>query len=235
VTTRREFVKLAAEIAPLSLLGNSLLPVGRSTQAITTMRSGEPRKSMLRLQQQFVDLRFCMFLHFNMATFQDREWGDPTVPTEQFSPTALDTDQWAMAAKSAKMTWGCLKTRHHDGFCIWPTKTRAGSIRQTSHQKDIVCAFVDSFRAAGLKVGLYYSNLSLRDDIRHFNMTTDKIQLIKDQLTESLSNYGEIDRLPVSTRIVSIPRVTARRVRLLFESSKDMPHIAEFGIYDEPA
>ena len=136
-----------------------------------------------------------MFLHFNMATFQDREWGDPTSSPELFRPTALDTDQWAAAATSAKMTWGCLTTRHHDGFCIWPTKTRCASIRQTSHPTDIVRAYVDSFRAAGLRVGLYYSILSLRDDIRHFNITPEKVQLVKDQLTELLTNYGPIDVL----------------------------------------
>jgi alpha-L-fucosidase len=155
-------------------------------------RRGRP---LLDLQQQFVDLRFGMFLHFNMATFQDREWGDPTSSPELFRPTALDTDQWAAAAKSANMTWGCLTTRHHDGFCIWPTKTRGASVRQTSQPVDVVRAYVDSFRAAGLRVGLYYSILSLRDDIRHFNVTPDKIQLVKDQLTELLSNYGEIDVL----------------------------------------
>lgn len=160
----------------------------------TTLGIQRGRK-LLDLQQQFVDLRFGMFLHFNMATFQDREWGDPTSSPELFNPTALDTNQWAAAAKSANMTWGCLTTRHHDGFCIWPTKTLGASIRQTSHQTDIVRAYVNSFRAAGLRVGLYYSILSLRDDIRHFNITPDKVQLVKDQLTELFTNYGEIDVL----------------------------------------
>lgn len=160
-----------------------------------TARSIRGARPMPELQQRFVDLRFGMFLHFNMATFQDREWGDPTSSPELFHPTALDTDQWAAAAKSANMTWGCLTTRHHDGFCIWPTKTHAASVRQTSHQIDVVRAYVDSFRKAGLRVGLYYSILSLRDDIRHFNVTPEKIQLIKDQLTELFTNYGEIDIL----------------------------------------
>lgn len=153
------------------------------------------RKPILELQKNFVSLRFGMFLHFNMATFQDREWGDPTSSPELFNPTALDTDQWAAAAKSAKMNWGCLTTRHHDGFCIWPTKTRASSVAQGKQRIDVVRSYVDSFRKAGLRVGLYYSILSLRDDIRHFNVTPEKIQLIKSQLTELLTNYGEIDIL----------------------------------------
>ncbi|CAO3563644.1 unnamed protein product [Mortierella alpina] len=152
-------------------------------------------RRLLDLQQRFVDLRFGMFLHFNMATFQDLDWGDPTSPPEQFNPTALDTDQWAAAAVSAKMTWGCLTTRHHDGFCIWPTKTKSASVLQTSHKADVVRAYVDSFRKVGLRVGLYYSILAMRDDIRHFNVTMSKVQLIKNQLTELLTNYGEIDIL----------------------------------------
>jgi alpha-L-fucosidase len=119
-----------------------------------------------------------MFVHFNMATFQDREWGDPTSPADLFRPTALDTDQWAAAAQSANMTWGCLTTRHYDGFCIWPTKSAAANVGQTLHSTDIVRAYVNSFRKAGLRVGLYYSILSQRDDIRHFNVTSVKVQLI---------------------------------------------------------
>ena len=150
-------------------------------------------RPLLNLQQRFVDLRFGMFLHFNMATFQDREWGDPTSSPSLFHPTALNTDQWAATAQLANMTWGCLTTRHHDGFCIWPTKTGAASVRQTSHSTDVVRAYANSFRKAGLRVGLYYSILSLRDDIRHFNLTPPKVKLIKDQLTELFTQYGEID------------------------------------------
>jgi alpha-L-fucosidase len=58
-----------------------------------------------------------------------------------------------------------------------------------------VRAYANSFRKAGLRVGLYYSILSLRDDIRHFNITPAKVKLIKDQLTELFSNYGEVDIL----------------------------------------
>ncbi|RYG27083.1 alpha-L-fucosidase [bacterium] len=142
------------------------------------------------LQRRFLDTRMGMFIHFNMATFQDREWGDPNGPVEAFNPTALDTDQWAAAAKSANMGYGCLTTKHHDGFPIWPTKTvkdHAGF--------DVVRSCVDSFRKAGLRVGLYYSILDLRHDVRHFNVTPAKIEMIKKQLTELLTQYGEIDFL----------------------------------------
>ncbi len=194
MTTRRNFLRLASEAATLALLSGQSV-AAEQNQPRTTPKATRASKPLLDLQQRFVDLRFGMFLHFNMATFQDREWGDPTSAPDLFHPTALDTDQWAAAAKSARMTWGCLTTRHHDGFCIWPTSTRAASVRQTSHKIDVVRAYVKSFREAGLRVGLYYSILSLRDDIRHFNITPDKVQLVKDQLTELFTNYGEIDIL----------------------------------------
>jgi len=194
MTTRRNFLRLAGETATLALISGQPV-VAEDNQFPVKTRDTRPATPLLDLQQRFVDLRFGMFLHFNMATFQDREWGDPTSSPDLFNPTALDTGQWAAAAISANMTWGCLTTRHHDGFCIWPTHTRGASVRQTSHQIDVVRAFVNSFRSAGLRVGLYYSILSLRDDIRHFNITPDKIRLVKDQLAELLTNYGEIDIL----------------------------------------
>jgi alpha-L-fucosidase len=188
--TRRDFCRWVAEAGALAMMPTGALRA-EEMQA-PSLRHGRP---LLELQQRFLDLRFGMFVHFNMATFQDREWGDPTSPASQFNPTNLDTDQWAAAAKSANMTWGCLTTKHHDGFCIWPTATRSASVSQTAHKIDVVRTYVDSFRKAGLTVALYFSILDLRDDIRHFNITRDKIQLVKDQLTELFSNYGEIDAL----------------------------------------
>lgn len=178
----------AAAMASVSMTISSELPP-------LTLQPTTPAKSLHQLQQEFIDLRFGMFIHFNMATFQDREWGDPNGPVSAFDPTNLDTDQWAAAAKSAGMTYGCLTTKHHDGFPIWPTKTNVASILQTPKKIDVVGRYVNSFRKAGLKVGLYYSILDLRNDIRHHNVTPAKIKLIKDQLTELLTNYGQIDML----------------------------------------
>src|SRR5580700_11845046 len=105
MTTRREFFRLAAQSATVALLpGSDGAAAGPNQSHPTSLRRAVP---LLDLQQRFVDLRFGMFLHFNMATFQDREWADPMSPLELFHPTALDTDQWAAAARSANMTWGC--------------------------------------------------------------------------------------------------------------------------------
>lgn len=175
-----------------------MMPKGMEAVLATPPPAPEPyatAKPLHQLQQEFLDLRAGMFIHFNMATFQDREWGDPDGPTSAFDPTDLDTDQWAAACKSAGFTYACLTTKHHDGFCLWPTKTKADSILQTPKKLDIVKAYTDSFRKAGITVGLYFSILDLRGDIRHHNVTPEKIQRIKDQLTEILTHYGEIDVL----------------------------------------
>ena len=68
------------------------------------------------LQRRFVDLRFGMFIHFNMPTYVDEDWPDPDASPEFFNPVKLDCRQWAKAAKSAGMTYGCLTTKHHSGF-----------------------------------------------------------------------------------------------------------------------
>src|SRR5580658_8616731 len=85
-------------------------------------------KSLLQLQQEFLDLRFGMFIHLNMATFEEREWGDAKASPMIFNPANLDTDQWADAARSANMGYACLTTKHHDGFCLWPTATNSPSV-----------------------------------------------------------------------------------------------------------
>ena len=189
--TRRGFFHASLGAAAVAALPPALATLARPNTTLPYLAD----KPLLRLQQEFVDLRFGMFIHFNLATFQDREWGDPKDAPSAFNPSNLDTEQWARAAKSARMTWGCLTTKHHDGFCIWPTSTGVASVKDTPHQTDVVKAYADSFRAHGLKVALYYSILDLRNDIRHFNVTKDKIKLIKEQLTELLTNYGEITLL----------------------------------------
>lgn len=192
--TRRDFCRAAIGAASLAIIPSQMN--AESQTIVSDPKKPYPSdKPLLQLQQEFVDLKFGMFLHFNMATFQDREWGDPKGGTALFDPDKLDTDQWAAAAKSAGMGYGCLTTKHHDGFCIWPTKTKGDSIRQTPRKIDVVKKYTDSFRKAGLKVGLYYSILDLRGEIQHHSITSEKIQTIKDQLTELLTNYGDINIL----------------------------------------
>jgi len=147
------------------------------------------------LQQQFVDLRFGMFIHFNMPTFANADWPDPDLPASTFNPTKLDCSQWASAARSAHMSYGCLTTKHHSGFCIWDTKTTDYNVMHSPYKKDVVRQYVDAFRAQGLKTMLYYSILDTHHKLRPGFITRQHIEMIKAQLTELLTNYGEITAL----------------------------------------
>src|SRR5258708_9045850 len=95
-------------------------------------------KTLYELQQDFVDLRFGMFIHFKISTFMDQDWVDPEALPAVFNPTKLNCDQWAKAAKSANMSYGCLTTKHHSGFAIWNTKTTDYYVMNSPLKRDVV-------------------------------------------------------------------------------------------------
>ncbi len=147
------------------------------------------------MQQKFIDLRFGMFIHFNIPTFADADWPDPDAPVSIFNPAKLDCDQWAKAAKSANMSYGCLTTKHHSGFCIWDTKTTDYNVMNSPLKKDVVKEYTDAFRANKLDVMLYYSILDTHARLRPGFITKKHVDMIKAQLTELLTNYGPVSAL----------------------------------------
>lgn len=166
------------------------------TQAIKAQNdSKKPGLPLAQLQQQFVDLRFGMFIHFNIPTYMDQDWPDPDASPSIFNPTKLNCEQWAKAAKSANMSYGCLTTKHHSGFCIWDTKTTDYNVMNSPLKRDVVKKYTDAFRKAGLKVMLYYSILDTHHRLRPNMITRKHIEMVKAQITELLSNYGEISAL----------------------------------------
>lgn len=175
----------------LSLLFVLLLPVVLRAQS----NNSSSGNNLNKLQQQFVDLRFGMFIHFNMPTYWNADWPDPEASPALFNPKKLNADQWAKAAKSANMTYGCLTTKHHSGFCIWDTKSTDYSVMNSPYKKDVVKQFADAFRANGLKVMLYYSILDTHHKIRPNQIEPEDIEMIKTQLTELLTKYGKIEAL----------------------------------------
>ena len=167
--------------------------------AINTIAQGANAHSQATdlhtLQQQFVDLRFGMFIHFNIPTFMNQDWADPDASPAIFNPGKLDCNQWARAAKSAHMSYGCLTTKHHSGFCIWDTKTTDYNVMNSPLKRDVVKEYTDAFRAQGLKVCLYYSILDTHHHLRPGFITRQHIEMIKAQLTELLTHYGSITAL----------------------------------------
>jgi alpha-L-fucosidase len=152
-------------------------------------------KSLGQLQQAFVDLRFGMFIHYNIPTYMPDDWADPDASPAIFNPTQLDCSQWAKAAKAANMSYGCLTTKHHSGFCIWNTKTTDYNVMNSPYGKDVVRQYVDAFRAEGLNVMLYFSILDTHHKLRPHQITPQHIEMVKAQLRELLTNYGEITAL----------------------------------------
>jgi alpha-L-fucosidase len=93
------------------------------------------------------------------------------------------------------MSYGCITTKHHSGFCIWATKTTDYNVMHSPYKKDVVRQFVNSFRANGLKVMLYYSILDTHHKLRPNEIQPNPIEMVKKQLTELLTNYGPIEAL----------------------------------------
>ncbi|NOV03591.1 NPCBM/NEW2 domain-containing protein [Paenibacillus planticolens] len=143
-------------------------------------------------QKNYVDLRFGMFIHYNMGTYHDQEWVTPGQDPLSFNPKQVNTDQWAQAAKSAGIKYTVLTTKHHDGFALWPTKYGNYNVMDSSYKKDIVRQYVDSMRAQGILPGLYFSIWDRQQGIQKGSVSRADIEFIKGQLTELLTNYGEI-------------------------------------------
>lgn len=153
--------------------------------------------TLRELQQKFLDLRFGMFIHYNIPTYSDQDWPDPNTPVAVFNPKHLNCDQWADVACSANMRYACLTTKHHSGFCIWDTKTTDYNVMNSPLKRDVVREYVDSFRKKGLRIMLYYSILDTHHNIRPGWIDREDVDFIKSQLRELLSNYGEIDALVI--------------------------------------
>lgn len=156
------------------------------------MAQNKTAKPLPQLQQEFVDLAFGMFIHYNIPTYMEDDWADPDASPSIFNPRKLNTDQWAEAAKSANMSYGCLTTKHHSGFAIWDTKTTPYNVMNSPLKRDVVKEYANSFRKQGLKVMLYYSILDTHHKLRPGQITPEHIRMVKAQLTELLTNYGEI-------------------------------------------
>jgi len=147
------------------------------------------------LQKSFVEKRFGMFIHFNMGTYHDMEWVTPGQDPKSFAPPSVDCAQWAAAAKSAGMKFAVLTTKHHDGFCLWPTKFTNYNVMASSYPHDIVKMYVDAFRAQGITPCIYFSIWDRNQKIEPGSVSQADLEFIKGQLTELLTNYGEIPLL----------------------------------------
>jgi len=159
---------------------------------------------------QFMDLRFGLFIHWGPVALRGTEIGwsrGNQVPFEdydqlykEFNPVLFNAEEWVKTAKNAGMKYLTITAKHHDGFCLWPTKFSDLNIMETPFKRDVVGELAAACKKHGLKFCIYFTVLDWHDPhypyaragTKEINATTDMAKFVatmKDELTEILTNY----------------------------------------------
>jgi len=175
-----------------------------------------PSKENLEAREWFKDARFGLFIHWGVySVLGDGEWvmNNQNISIEEyeklpsfFNPVYFDAEEWVLMAKDAGMKYITITSRHHDGFSMFDSKASDYNIvKKTPYGKDVLKMLAEACRKHDLKLFFYYSQLDwYRDDYFPRGRTgngingrgkgnwNDYINFMKSQLTELLTNYGEI-------------------------------------------
>ena len=176
----------------------------------------KPSDENVKAREWFEDARFGLFIHWGVySVLGDGEWvmNNQNISIEEyeklpsfFNPVYFDAEEWVLMAKDAGMKYITITSRHHDGFSMFDSKASDYNIvKKTPYGKDVLKMLAEACRKHELKLFFYYSQLDwYRDDYFPRGRTgngingrgegnwDDYINFIKSQLTELLTNYGEI-------------------------------------------
>lgn len=168
----------------------SLVLLGACTPAVKAPEAILPVPEEKQVEWQKMETY--AFVHFGLNTFNDCEWGYGDTDLKIFNPAKLDCEQWVKTFVEAGMKGVILTAKHHDGFCLWPTKLTEYCIRNTPYKDgkgDIVGELAAACRKYGIKFAVYLSpwdrhqgNYGTREYVNYFHK----------QLTELMTNYGEV-------------------------------------------
>lgn len=146
-------------------------------------------------QLQWQQLELTAFFHFGVNTYTGREWGDGKEDPKIFNPTQLDAEQWVKTMKDAGFKQVILTAKHHDGFCLWPTKTTEHSLKNSPWKDgkgDVVKEVADACKKHKVGFGVY---LSPWDRNAACYGTDEYNRFFEKQLTELLTWYGQVDEV----------------------------------------
>ena len=159
--------------------------------------------------QWFYQARYGLFIHW--GAYAQYERGEQVLFREHLDqneyagrarswiPVHFDAAAWAEQARKGGFRYAVLTTRHHDGFCLWDSATTRYTSASQAAGRDFVREYVEAFRAAGLRVGLYYSLADWRVPAYWAGPGKDPLGWaqfcanVHAQVAELLSNYGKID------------------------------------------
>lgn len=166
----------------------SFLPLLSLAQLAPQPYGALPSERQLRWHEMEM---YCL-IHYTPTTFQDKEWGFGDADPKIFNPSNFDADQIAQAAASAGFKGLISVAKHHDGFCLWPTKTTDYNISHSPWKEgkgDMVKEFMEATHRSGMQFGVYLSAWD-RNDVRYG--TAAYAEAYREQLRELMTGYGSL-------------------------------------------